>query len=70
MTREVRVPNAAALEGVRWRRSSRSGPNGGSCVEVAGLSGEVTAVRDSKRPQGPALVFDRRAWAAFLRRLD
>ncbi|PRW65134.1 DUF397 domain-containing protein [Actinopolyspora mortivallis] len=64
-----RVWNAAELEGVRWRRSSRSGPNGGQCVEVAGLSGGVTAVRDSKRPQGPALVFDRRVWAAFLRRL-
>ncbi|WP_019853623.1 DUF397 domain-containing protein [Actinopolyspora mortivallis] len=66
-----RVWNAAELEGVRWRRSSRSGPNGGACVEAAVLpGGEVTAVRDSKWPQGPALVFDRRVWAAFLRRLD
>lgn len=70
MMRYDRVPNAAELEGVRWRRSSRSGPNGGQCVEAASLPrGEVTAVRDSKHPHGPALLFDRRAWTAFLRSL-
>ncbi|SFE07433.1 protein of unknown function [Actinopolyspora alba] len=67
MMRYDSVPNAAELTGVSWRRSSRSGPNGGSCVEAASLSsGEVTAVRDSKCPHGPALLFDRRAWAVFL----
>ncbi|SDP56105.1 protein of unknown function [Actinopolyspora xinjiangensis] len=64
------VRNAAELAGVSWRRSSRSGPNGGSCVEAASLSGgEIAAVRDSKCPHGPALLFDRRAWTAFLRSL-
>ncbi|SDP56174.1 protein of unknown function [Actinopolyspora xinjiangensis] len=63
------VRNAAELT-VRWSRSSHSGPNGGQCVETATLpGGEIAAVRDSKRPHGPALLFDRRAWTAFLRSL-
>ncbi|WP_436761288.1 DUF397 domain-containing protein [Streptosporangium sp. V21-05] len=40
--------------------------NGGNCVEVAGLSGGRAAVRDSKDPSGPALVFTRGEWAAFV----
>ncbi|MEE1821074.1 DUF397 domain-containing protein, partial [Streptomyces sp. BE20] len=40
--------------------------NGGNCVEVAaGFSGAVP-VRDSKDPQGPALVFEADAFAAFV----
>lgn len=36
------------------------------CVrEVAELP-EAVAVRDSKDPTGPALVFTRQAWAAFV----
>ncbi|MBC6457609.1 DUF397 domain-containing protein [Actinomadura sp. HBU206391] len=47
-----------------WRKSSRSGPNGGDCVEVATRLG-VVAVRDSKNPDGPALTFEPEAWRAF-----
>jgi hypothetical protein len=47
-----------------WRKSSRSA-NTNSCVEVASAPG-VTAVRDSKNPTGPALVFAPAAFAAFL----
>lgn len=54
------------LSTVRWRKSSRSGSNGGDCVEVARL-GDMIAVRDSKDPSGPALVFTRRVFAAFAR---
>lgn len=50
-----------------WRKSSRSGTNGGNCVEVAGNLPGVVAVRDSKDPSGPALVVDPAAWAAFAR---
>lgn len=50
-----------------WKKSSRSGGNGGQCVEVAlGLPGLV-AVRDSKDPDGPKLVFERNRWQRFVR---
>ena len=49
---------------VLWRASRRS--NGGqTCVECATL-GTLHGVRDSHDRQGPMLVFDRRAWEAFL----
>ena len=49
-----------------WRKSSRSNGNGGNnCVEVALLDTAV-AVRDSKDPEGPALVFTPDAWATFM----
>ena len=57
---------AADLAGLTWLRSQRSGPTGGNCVEVAFLpSGEV-AMRNSRDPDGPALVFTRPEWDAFL----
>lgn len=52
------------LSDVSWRKSTRSGQQG-ACVEVAGLGG-VIAVRDSKNPDGPALVFGRRAFSGLL----
>ena len=57
---------AAELREVTWRKSSRSGPQGGNCVEVAYLPGGRVAVRDSRRPAGPALVFTPAEWAAFV----
>ena len=48
-----------------WRKSSYSGTNGGNCVEVArNLPGGV-AVRDSKNPAGPALIFTPANWHTF-----
>lgn len=55
----------AELSGVRWRKSSRSGPGGGHCVEV-GLGASATGVRDSKDQDGSALWFGPRAWLGFL----
>jgi hypothetical protein len=48
-----------------WRKATASGSNGGSCVEVAPLSGGRVGVRDSKDRGGPALVFTASEWAAF-----
>ncbi|MEU7134776.1 DUF397 domain-containing protein [Streptomyces sp. NPDC046261] len=49
----------ASILPVRWWKSSASGAVS-DCVEVGiiGDDGEVIAVRDSKRPTGPALLFD------------
>ncbi|MEU1878336.1 DUF397 domain-containing protein [Streptosporangium sp. NPDC020072] len=54
------------LSAAAWRKSSRSGDNGGQCVEVAvNLPGAV-AVRDSKDPDGPKLLFAPAGWNAFV----
>ncbi|SHM59830.1 DUF397 domain-containing protein [Actinacidiphila paucisporea] len=58
------IPDASAL--TTWRKSSFSGGDNGSCVEVADGVPGVMPVRDSKDPQGPALVFPAAAWTAFL----
>ena len=57
---------AHILNDAVWRKSSRSNGNGGNnCVEVADL-GTAVAVRDSKDPHGPALVFTPAEWDTFL----
>lgn len=48
-----------------WRKSSFSSSNGGNCVEVARNITGVVAVRDSKDPDGPALVFTAGEWGSF-----
>lgn len=58
-------PTSGLLIGARWRRSSRStGMN--NCVEAAALTGGLLAVRDSKRADGPAVLFTGPAWHGFL----
>jgi hypothetical protein len=51
------------LSAAVWRKSTFSGLNG--CVEVALVAGRL-AVRDSKDPQGPVLLFTPDEWRAFV----
>ncbi|MFB6991551.1 MULTISPECIES: DUF397 domain-containing protein [unclassified Streptomyces] len=49
-----------------WRKSSYSNGSGGDCLEVADGHPGVVPVRDSKRPEGPALVIPASAWTPFV----
>ncbi|TVT59252.1 DUF397 domain-containing protein [Amycolatopsis cynarae] len=56
---------ADLLTGVAWRKSARSGALG-NCVELASLPTGEIAVRNSRFPSGPALVYTRDEMAAFV----
>jgi len=56
---------AGQLPMARWRKSQASNPSG-CCVEVAELPDGAIAVRNSRHPSGPALVYTRAEVAAFL----
>ncbi len=56
---------AAELTDVSWRKSSRSGALG-NCVELATLTDGSVAMRNSRFPEGPALVYTRAEIAAFV----
>lgn len=47
-----------------WRKSSYSSGNG-QCVEIA-FTGGIVAMRDSKDPSGPALIFIPGQFSAFI----
>jgi hypothetical protein len=49
-----------------WRKSSYSNGDGGHCVEVADNVPGLIPVRDSKAPDGPALLLPAHAWAPFV----
>ena len=56
---------AGHLPGARWRKSGRSSAQG-NCVELARLPGDGVAVRNSRDPGGPVLVFTDAELDAFL----
>jgi hypothetical protein len=54
---------------ISWRTSSASANAGGQCVEAGPVndgSGRV-AVRHSKNPDGPMIVYTRGEWVAFVK---
>ncbi|MFS8202511.1 DUF397 domain-containing protein [Streptomyces sp. CWNU-52B] len=61
---EHTIPDAEALTG--WRKSSHSGNEGGSCLEVLDGHPSGIPIRDSKVPHGPALLIPAPRWTAFL----
>jgi hypothetical protein len=54
------------LSNAEWRKSSWSSGNDPTCVEVATNLPGTVAVRDSKNPDGHALVFTPAEWHTFL----
>jgi len=48
--------SAAQLEGATWRKSQRSNSQG-ACVEIARLDSVTVAIRNSRDPQGTALIY-------------
>lgn len=68
MIADTRILMARDLTGAEWFKSSFS-DNGTACVEAADLTQtayNAVAVRDSKDPDGPALLFTPGAFAAFV----
>ncbi|MFC8724219.1 DUF397 domain-containing protein [Streptomyces bacillaris] len=56
----------ADLTSATWRKSSYSNSDGGNCVEVSDDFEDLVPVRDSKQPEGPAVIFGASAWTAFV----
>lgn len=62
------IPNgvpADQLVDAAWRKSRHSGANG-ACVELAPLADGGCAMRNSRHPSGPALVYTRAELVAFV----
>jgi hypothetical protein len=57
---------AADLHDVTWRKSGHSNSQG-TCVELANLPGGEIALRNSRHPDSPALVYTRAEIDAFIR---
>jgi hypothetical protein len=57
---------ATALGPLAWLKSEHSNPSG-NCVEVACLPTGEIAVRNSRHPAGPVLLYTQAEMAAFLR---
>lgn len=51
-----------------WIKTTRSQQTTDQCVELAAISG-YAAVRDSKDPEGPKLIFEATTWHRFRNQL-
>ena len=65
MTRIVNGMPAVQLEGVTLQKSGRSNPSG-NCVECAALPDGSVAMRNSRDPEGAALIYTPAEIEAFL----
>ncbi|GGX36533.1 DUF397 domain-containing protein [Streptomyces noursei] len=57
--------SAVEITGVTWLKA-RASVGAGECVEVASLPDGEVAVRNSRHPEGPALIFTKAELRAFL----
>ena len=57
--------SAAQLAGAIWRKSQRSNSQG-ACVELARLDSTTVAMRNSRDPQGTALIYPAAAVRAMV----
>ncbi|MEV8054963.1 DUF397 domain-containing protein [Streptomyces antimycoticus] len=58
--------NTPNLSAAVWRKSSYSNGGDANCIEVADDYPGIIPVRDSKDPNGPALVFSADGWSSFI----
>lgn len=58
---------ASELRSAQWRKSSFSGNGNNNCVEMARLTTGEVAVRNSRDPDGPALIYTRAEVEALVR---
>ena len=56
---------ASVLATVTWQKSHHSNPSG-ECVEMAALPGTSIAIRNSRDPDGPALICTKAEIGAFI----
>ncbi|MFF0574845.1 DUF397 domain-containing protein [Streptosporangium saharense] len=54
------------LENASWRKATRSGEDGGECLEVAPLSGGRVGIRDTEAPDQAPYVVRAAVWDAFI----
>ena len=55
MDRTCNVITSPLLVAATWQKSHHSNPSG-ECVEMAALPGTAVAIRNSRDPDGPALI--------------
>ncbi|MFI5840352.1 DUF397 domain-containing protein [Catenuloplanes sp. NPDC051500] len=56
------------MDNLIWKKSTRSSPNGGHCIEIASKSADQILVRDSKSNAGPVLRLSAASWRTFIQK--
>ncbi|GAA3867478.1 hypothetical protein GCM10023084_20710 [Streptomyces lacrimifluminis] len=59
-----KIPDASTLS--TWRKSSHSDNGDGGCIEISDSHPDGIPVRDSKNPNGPAVIFVTTTWRSFV----